>query len=306
LKYPVHIEPNDDNSYHTKTDPSLSTALAAMSVDEPLWSASLPGPTNSQLKRLLSTLWSLKLCQSCTISGRCTLSGCPSSKLQTHDRFLKYYRVLASTYEPVASNTPATLQSHDDIIRIIETIKENPYENKDTIARKAFSAPSHLEDEDCALNIALSAMTMIQCSSPNMSLILLEEGYNRIRWRRDVSASSYITMVLPTKVNLSDRYSRSPLFQDISAPVITATELKRVVGMSFLGTNDITNHLRYDPVHNTLSIFYYTSVLKEQLRLTKDLDRDVDPGEYLRWYVIPNSFRSCVASTGEIEAYMSH
>jgi hypothetical protein len=47
-------------------------------------------------------------------------------------------------------------------------------------------------------------------------------------------------------------------------------DLKRLAGISFQGTNDISNHLRYDPINNILSIFHHAAFLKEQLRLTKD------------------------------------
>jgi hypothetical protein len=242
------------------------------------WSPALAPVTELQLYKLFHALWDLDFCQSCLVSNfaiRCDSGRCPTST--TGDRFrpyIGYYKRLCASYEPSALGDEVALQSHDDIRRVLGILRSHPDKTKGEIQKLAFPIiPHDPTDAENALNLTMSIFAMLNCGSQESSSILLEDGCNRIVWRQGTTLAQYIRLVLPKQEGLSPHRQTYGSFLDPSCPLATAKELKRQAGTRFRGTDDITNHLRYDPIANVLFIFHHATFLKEQLRLSSGCDR---------------------------------
>ncbi|KAK3989406.1 hypothetical protein QBC44DRAFT_381616 [Cladorrhinum sp. PSN332] len=238
------------------------------------WAPALPAITTTQTKQLLSVLWRLPFCKTClgpTDPGRCASDECPGRTYQTRfGHYIACYKRLCASYEPLTLAGDPALCTHDDIRDIVEHLKQHPDKTKAEIQKLTFTGPKDPADESNALNLAVSISLMLNCGSQEFSSILLEDGCNRIVWRQGTTLAQYVKLVLPRREPLSPQRYTQQAFLDPSCPLVMAKELKRQAGTRFRGTDDITNHLRYDAVNNVLFVFHHTTVLKEHLRLSKN------------------------------------
>ncbi|KAH8733693.1 hypothetical protein BGZ61DRAFT_384043 [Ilyonectria robusta] len=238
------------------------------------WLPALPAVTEKQLYKLFYLLWDLGFCQPCLESNfgaDCHSNQCPRrTALTQYNSFVAYYKKICASYDPPVSSSEAALRSHDDVGRIVEILRRHPEKPKGDIHKLAFPTLGDALDQDNAINLAVSIFAMSNCGSQESSPILLEEGSNRITWRAGITLSQYIELVLPRSEGFESRQHFSHSFLDPSCPMVMAKDLKRLAGTSICGTDDITNHLRYDVTNNVLFIFRHARILKEHLRLSKN------------------------------------
>lgn len=241
-------------------------------VMELQWSPALPSITATQTLQLLSVLWGASLCPHCTNSSvpiTCTANGCSQKPGQTRfGLYMTYYKRLCASYEPLVMTGSPALCTHDDIRRVVEHLKAHPDKTKAEIQKLVFPKPNDPADESNALNLGVSIAMMLNCGSQEFSSILLEDGCNRIVWRQGTTLAQYLQLVLPRREAFSPQRHLQQAFLDPSCPLVTAKELKRRAGTRFRGTDDITNHLRYDSINNVLFVFHHATILKEHLRLS--------------------------------------
>lgn len=246
----------------------------------------LPATNDADLLQLASLLWGTVFCQDCVGSNftkDCTSLSCQrQSAIENHRTYWTYYKYLCKFYNPSDSDGEPMLQSHSDIRRIITAIKQHPTLPKEKIIDSLRSRDnSPMGDANSALNIVASLMLMVNCSAQEESSLLLEAGVNRISWRPGSTLADYISLVLP-KRQQSAPNSRQETILDSSWPLVTAKEMQRVLGTTFQGTNDITNHLRYDPINNILPVFRHVTYLKEHLALTQQCQGDLSVDDCIK------------------------
>ncbi|KAK4463250.1 hypothetical protein QBC42DRAFT_266281 [Cladorrhinum samala] len=239
---------------------------------EPQWSPALPPIAKDQVRNLFTVLWHLAPCSECldtAVSGKCKTPECSTRMHQSRfSLYMSYYKRLCASYEPLVMTGHPALRTHDDIRRVVEHLKAHPDKTKAEIQKLVFPKPNDPADESNALNLGVSIAMMLNCGSQEYSSILLEDGCNRIVWRQGTTLTHYLQLVLPRREALSPRRQLQQAFLDPSCPLVTAKELKRRAGTRFRGTDDITNHLRYDAINNVLFVFHHATILKEHLRLS--------------------------------------
>ena len=260
--------------------------MAREDITELGWLPALPAVTELQLYKLFHLLWDVEFCHSCLTSntaGECGSHRCGShTATSKYGSFVLYYKKTCGSYNSLALSGEPALGGHDDLRRTIQILRSHPHLAKSDIRQLIYPSSTDSVDEECALDLAVSIFTMLNCRSQDSSSILLEEGSNRIGWRSGTSLMQYIEMVLPARGMASPPPRRLLAFLDPSSPMAMAKELKRMSGTRFRGTDDITNHLRYDTINNVLFIFHHATFLKEQLKLSKDSGPDPSDATCLR------------------------
>jgi len=182
-----------------------------MSDNDSLFAVGLSSPTELELARLAAVLWEWADPYALASDALHTACSSRGHSLAQYKPFLDHYRLLALSYSPL--DDPPAIRTHEDVCSLILALKENPHHRKSQIAREHFrkgeqkdGGTGYSADEDAAMNLALTVMTMVNCISQGASAVLLEEGSNRTPWRWEVSMEQYISLVLPRKNNLAAKY----------------------------------------------------------------------------------------------------
>ena len=232
-------------------------------------------------------LWSWEICGDCAENKSCKTDVCPSKRMIRLACFFKHYKLLTVCYEPnLRGNSP--LRTHDDIIFIISQLRSRLHIPRIQLTNHIFDSWPDRKDLpladrenilDLAVDLAVKAMTMVNCSKSRQSWELLEHGASQVPWRAEDSFCEFFLEAFPQidHPNLNGE-SKSPL--DIK-PFLAARKLKKRLGLTFRATDDVRRHLKLDRKRNTLEIFHHSAFLKEHLRLTKDEPADLSLQESL-------------------------
>ncbi|CAM1510078.1 Fc.00g004130.m01.CDS01 [Cosmosporella sp. VM-42] len=188
--------------------------------------------------------------------------------------FFDFYRNITAYYLPdtIGSSNPA-LRSHADLRDVIALLKKHADQARMQVTDEYFDGREREEgrktppnDQKRAFNLAARIITMIQPAAENQSDGLLEAGAQPVLWPSEKSLADFISSVFPKR-----EYPSLSQDSDVAAtakiPIssITAKRLKKVAKLKIVPTNDLSGHLSLDKKNGTVSIFHYTSVLKEHL-----------------------------------------
>lgn len=242
---------------------------------------------DSQLQRLGSVLWSWKICEDCSHSKQCTIEEtCASQRPKRLVRFFEHYKALTAAYEPdIGTDVGPALHSHEDLFDIIILLKSNPDVTRQQLAETLNAKvlerkPSRQADRQRAINLAVKAMTMVNCSAQRQSSVLLEHAVNAVPWRGDTTFSQFITDIFP----ITDHPSLNGDDESLSnvKTALAARKLKKHGGLKFQATSDLRSHLKLDRKTGIVEIYHHAAFLKEQLRLTNIEQRNLSVSDSLK------------------------
>jgi hypothetical protein len=213
--------------------------------------------------------------------------GCPSKRSKRLTRYFEYYKDLTRLYEPdiEPSERPA-LNNHEDLFDIIQRLKMEPNLSRAQLAESLFGkqpgqSQAALADRECAINLAVKVMAMINCSAAHQTPSLLEHGTFQIPWRETVPFSQFMSDIFPLTDHpgLNDHSAETP--SNMKA-ALTAKKLKKRAGIKFHPTDDLRRHLKLDRKSRVVEIYHHTAFLKEHLRLSKDSLRALSISDSLK------------------------
>ena len=247
--------------------------------------------SDAELRSLCETLWSWTFCIDCAADRACRTGSCPSQRIQRLSHFSRYYERQCTVYlDATASFPQRTLKKHADLWWIIERLRQQPSTTKDALLRVTWAssaektAVAEARDQSLAIDLAVRIATTVNCFSQPRGVSILEQGLNQVPWQGDVSFAEYIERLFPTALDESQK----PASRDVPDEVrlkITASRLKKDLGLTFRPTDDLASHLRLDRESNVLEIYQHAAVLKEHLRLTRDAAPNLSVAESLKSYV---------------------
>jgi hypothetical protein len=116
-------------------------------------------------------------------------------------------------------------------------------------------------------NLAIKIMNMLNCSIENRSLDGLDLGPCPTSWGGDKSHHEFIKATFPVKDYV--RLCETGVSSDIKRR-LNATQLKRVARIKFKRTDDLKNHLRFDPNTGVMEIFHHVTFLREYMLATRE------------------------------------
>jgi len=161
--------------------------------------------STEQLQNLGKAMWNWKICGACNGHMMCSQRKCPWSRMALLHTFWRRYRTLTINYAPESTTFlfPA-LSSHDDLLRLIQAIRNGPDLDREHIVDSHFSAPNsngkvcaNAADQDRAMNLAASIIFMINCGTSLDSADFFEQDGPPISWRSNVTATAFASEVFP-------------------------------------------------------------------------------------------------------------
>ncbi|CAF3591180.1 unnamed protein product [Fusarium graminearum] len=242
--------------------------------------------------QLAVSLWSWSICQGCTEKKRaqCGDHSCPGGRIAKVQRYLQYYEAVVSIYLDATPASTRDVSTYSDILSIISILKSHPdaplSEIRQLASPNTNAQTIHSSSHADAVALGVKAMLMIDPSPLYHSTDRLENGTFRVHWKEDVPLSKYIQDSFPLGNHNILSYVNSELFTDAKRQ-LKAVNLKRRLNITIRATSDIRNHLRFDRRNRVLDIYHYTSFLKEQLRVTKDVGDCSTPSLSLKRGVLP-------------------
>lgn len=225
------------------------------------------------LRQLGQALWDWNLCDICRDHAECLSVTCPWSRAKRLKTFWNRYEDLTEAYVPEYPSTQPALSSHEDRLRIIQTIRDHPDTQWEELLRGHFTRNQHdstndtvILDQNRAFNIAASVMFLVNCGTSLESADFLEEGGSSISWGDNMTARTFVREAYPEKAQ--------PIFHDTSnekyqSHVIEQLAVQNLVkaGFRFEPTSDLRSHLTldYSRGRKVLRVFHCAGVLKEML-----------------------------------------
>ncbi|RDW72594.1 uncharacterized protein DSM5745_07766 [Aspergillus mulundensis] len=123
-------------------------------------------------------------------------------------------------------------------------------------------------------------MFMLDCSLKDKYSKNFEVGnYSPARWEANEPFVSYVERSIPIRPGQFDANRHKK--------VLRAWKLKKRYQLQFRPTDNIMEHLLYDPLTRTVHVFHHTGYLKAHLRRSKDQPIDQQASESLKLGTLP-------------------
>lgn len=204
-------------------------------------------------------------------------------KFQSLSTFFNLYDALTTSLHTTVQIQPSALNSHDDIRRLALELRENPQltrqEFKDKVFPSTFADSEIIRDQERAINVAVQLMLMIDCSDKDRHSEDYEiGGFRPVRWENSERFIDFVRKTFPTDVH--DLGKVRTAMKERNA--LKCWKLRKRAHIKFFPTDNLAEHLLYDPHDNTVRIFRQTAFLKTQLRLSANIPLEYGISESLQ------------------------
>lgn len=249
--------------------------------------------TEQDLQSLCQSLWDWNVCKDCK-AGVLPATHEPScvwpSQSKILEKYFAYYRRAVGSYMPeLLSGSPAALQTHGDLHKLILALKDSTQVKRGQFTEAHFSASKGsnsttplLTDQNRAVDLAIRIILMVNCAADDRSLALLESGVAPLAWRNDETLIQFFDKIFPQEasqlLNAKSQYERSP---GITA-LLTATKLRSIARLSFEPTNDIRDHLRLDQSTGVVLVYHHVAFLMECLSASRNIQINTSVGDEVK------------------------
>jgi hypothetical protein len=169
-----------------------------------------------------------------------------------------------TTDATVTINAPI-LSSHRDVLRAVSMLRESCAITREQFQQAAFPGCKQ-EDADVATRAVVRLAFMFDPASKSEFSsgykVQNEESFP-VMWQPKETLTAFVQSAFPTS-------PRSIWPASTAARSLKAWKLKQRHGLRILPTNDLVQHLLYNPRSRTLSVFHHVEYLKAQIRYTAD------------------------------------
>lgn len=173
--------------------------------------------------------------------------------------------------------------SHYDIWKLSLELRADPQSTRESLRDRVFTTASpdsaFIIGKENAINAAVQLMLMIDCADRDHH----SEGYyigdfRPVSWQNSERFSDFVSGVFP--VHGEDNARVHAAMREKNA--LKGWKLKKRAHVKFLPTDNLAEHLLYDPRDNTLRIFHHTAFLKAHLLLSATMPTDCGITECLK------------------------
>lgn len=216
------------------------------------------------------SLWHWQLCGNCSEASSCSDTSCPWHRPERLDRFWTLYQRIGEQYLPHRMGRKPALNSHEDLLEVIETISAHPNLTKLELLAIVFKEdqnarvkPPDLVDQMTALNMAASIKLLMDIDILHDDANLADGNVPVCPWRDKISIKDFIAEAFPVRVAKggNSRFIRS----------VTASELINDGKLRLRPTNDIRRHLVMNHEDRVVWIFQQESALREMLKIPQEV-----------------------------------
>lgn len=167
--------------------------------------------------------------------------------------------------------------THTDILQAVQSLKDNPSITKakaiNDLSNNIDAANVRPEAEPI-INLAVQSMIMVDCSAKHHHAADFSlGGYRPVSWHTDETFFDFVNRSFPSGHDRSAERLRDALRNKSS---MKAWKLQKRLGMSFRGTDNLAEHLLFEPRDNCLYLFHHAGFLKAHLERFQQDARALD------------------------------
>ncbi|KAM0421370.1 hypothetical protein ACHAPT_010905 [Fusarium lateritium] len=213
------------------------------------------------------------------------LLGAPSYSPSTSPIFCAFFRHYNAVLSPsafgdaIAEIESPVLKSHKDILSCVQILKRNPTLTFNGFLDAAFAGQdARPAEKEYATRAVVSAAFMVNCASKDYYSEGFQSGTaTRVKWELDQGFADFMDKAFT-------RNSVSTLAPDAKRhrSSLKAWKLVKRNQIKIRPTNNLIDHLLYDPKDRVLSVFHQTMFLQSQMKRWKDVDFDLNFEESLK------------------------
>ncbi|KAF7950115.1 hypothetical protein EAE96_007413 [Botrytis aclada] len=209
-------------------------------------------------------------------------------KLHSFSTYFQIYDRLTSPQYATVQVHPSALNSHNDIRRLALELRANPQSTREEFRTKVFpnisTDPEVLIDQERAINVAVQITLMIDCSDKDRHYEGYDiGGFRPVSWDSSEQFADFVKKAFPMDVHDKEQV-RTALREKNE---LKCWKLRKRAHIKFLSTDNIAEHLLYDPRDNVFRLFRQTAFLKAHLRLSANQPIELGIIESLKVGILP-------------------
>jgi hypothetical protein len=206
------------------------------------------------------------------------------ARIATFSRYFRFYTSItcpsSSEATSIQVDNPA-FNTHADILGCVKILRQNP-----KLTREQFASASlpemdiSIRDKDDAIRTIVRVGFMLDCLLKDKYSEGFEVGgYTPAKWESNEPFDSFVQRAVK-KNSKNDRILNVKEYKK----ELKAWKLKRRHKLEFRPTDNIMEHLLYDPETRVVQVFHHTSYLKAHLARSADQPIDLDAHSSLKLY----------------------
>lgn len=161
--------------------------------------------------------------------------------------------------------------TYKNILHVVDILKHNPQMTKNETIRTLCEGASSSSRIEKIINLAVQAMVMIDCAANRHHATDFNLGGHRpVSWLPQEKYVDFVERSFPTGCELSMKRAEEVVEDKAS---IKAWKLQKRLGISFRGTDNLAEHLLFDPKSNCLYLFHHAKFLKAHLENCRSHNR---------------------------------
>ncbi|KAI0521123.1 hypothetical protein F5B22DRAFT_597728 [Xylaria bambusicola] len=173
----------------------------------------------------------------------------------------------------VGIDNPA-LQSHADLLRYIRSLHRNPSLSRDGFLGAALPSGDILpKEKDYVATVATKVAFMVDCSSKDYyseGLRDRRDGLRPVKWEANQPLTDFMEQSFLSDITQTAAQQKEIDEMLMGKKVLKAWKLIRRYRIKIKPTNNLLEHLLYDPKERTLQVFHHTSFLRAHLKRSKN------------------------------------
>jgi hypothetical protein len=206
-----------------------------------------------------------------------------AAKLESYAAFFEVYEAVACPEHTIIQIEPHEFATHDEILELIQHLRTSTRltrrEFKDRVFRESPTGDFTETDHEHSINVAIQLLLMVDCADKARHWEGYEvNGYKPVTWRDSERLTDFMERIFPT--NPAHREASRAALQEKN--MLKGWKLQKRSRVKFVPTNNLVQHLLYDPQDNSVRVFHHTAFLKAKLRLSADLPLDADMADCLQ------------------------
>ncbi|KAF5012916.1 hypothetical protein FDECE_1050 [Fusarium decemcellulare] len=188
--------------------------------------------------------------------------------------YFRLYDDLASRDYSFSYHHLPTPRTHQDVLYTAELLRSNIQSTKEEATVHLHNDRTATGNVDNIINMAVQAMIMIDSAARDWHTADFVLGeYQPISWEPQESFASFVERSFPI--------SRQPACTDSTNAIahkskLKAWKLQKRLGLRFLATDNLSEHLLLNPKKNTLYLFHQVAYLKAHLERFQDDTRPLE------------------------------
>ena len=198
----------------------------------------------------------------------------PPFEVKRCSAFLDLYQDLTGPRIIQGSNIEIeedVLESHEHLREVISTVRTNPLIIRQHLIQMCFqtSAPQAEEVQNVTY-IIVQLGFMLNCNLKDQCSKNYRVGaWKPSRWEEDETFQDFVSKAIPKRMTGTSEPQQQK-------DKISAWKLRDRYKIDIRGTDNIAEHLLYDPRTRSLKVFHHTTWLHAQLEKSQQVGKDLD------------------------------